>query len=146
MAHKTILLKGDPLQKERKAAGAITPGHLIELDTSGELIVHATDGAIAANMFALENSLMGSEIGTAYADDDRVQYIVGRAGDEVYAWLADGENVSIGDFLVSKGDGTLRKMSGDSATEEAVVAQALEALNLAASANTADGRLEVEIM
>lgn len=146
MAHKTIVLKGDPLQKERKAAGAITPGHLIELDTNGELIVHATDGAIAANMFAIEDSLQGQEIGDAYADDDRVQYIVGRAGDEVLAWLADGETAVIGSFLVSAGDGTLRVMSGDSGTEEAVVAQAIEAKDLSASSVTAAARIEVEIM
>ena len=146
MAHKTILLKGDPLQKERAAAGTITPGHLIELDTDGNVIVHATDGAPAANMFAIEDSLQGNEIDDDYSEDDRVQYIVGRAGDEVLMWLADGENAGIGDFLVSAGDGTLRVMSGDSATEEAVVAQAIEAVDRDDSAITTAGRIEVEIM
>ena len=150
MANKTILLKGDPLRKEAKASAAITPGPLIQLDTtSGKVKMHASSGQPAAAMFAIENSLAGKDIDTAYAANDRVQYIHARPGDEVYAWLKAGENVAIGDYLQSGGDGTLVKYEAGSAGvveyPKSIVAQALAALDLSASSATAT-RLKVVIV
>lgn len=109
MAPKTVILKGDPIRKEDKAGGAITPGHLLAFDASGDLIVHGTAGGNAQPRFAIEEEFIGDGIGTAYADDDMVQYVVGRQGDEIYALLTTGQTVAKGDPLESAGDGTLQK-------------------------------------
>jgi hypothetical protein len=146
MAPKTIVLKGDPLQKEREAAGTITPGHLIELDTSGNLVVHATEGGQAAKMVAIENSLEGQEIGDDYVSGDRVQYVTPRPGDELYMWLADNETAVIGGFAISKGNGQLKVFTGDSADEGDPLFQFLEALDLAATTTLVATRIKVEAL
>lgn len=151
MAAKTIFLKsgrsGDPLQKEGKANAAITPGHLIELMTTGNLRVHATGGGPAGARFAIEDALQGKEIGDAYVANNRVQYIHAAPGDEVYAWLKDGESVAIGAKLESAGNGSLRA-SSEEASEIAgsIVAEALEAVDASASANVVDLRIMVEVV
>jgi hypothetical protein len=144
MAPKTILLKGDPLQKEREAAGTITPGHLIELDTSGNVIVHATSGGDAARMVAIENALQGDEIGDDYSSGDRVQYVTARPGDELYMWLADNETAVIGGFAISNGNGELKVFTGDSADQTGPLFQFLEALDLAATTTLVATRIKVE--
>ncbi len=150
MAFKTIVLKGDPLQKEAKATAAITPGHLIQIDsTAGKVKKHASSGQPAASMFAIEDSLQGNEIGDAYSAGDRVQYVHARPGDEIYAWLKAGENVSRGDYLQSGGDGTLIKYEASTATSveypNSIVAVADEALDLSASSAVAT-RIKVVVV
>ena len=155
MAPRTIVLRGDPLRKERTANGTITPGMLIELvATTGKVVVHDTAGGDAAPMFAVEDDLQGNEIGDDYSAGQRAQYVTARPGDEVYAWLADGESAAIGSFLESKGDGTLRVFTpatigvseGFTNYGRNVVAQALETLDLSASANEVNGRIIVEVL
>lgn len=138
MAFNTILLKGDPLRKEGKAGGAITPGHLIVENSSGNLVVHPTAGGNAQALIAIEDALQGKEISGAYAANNRVQYVALRPGDEFYAILTTSQTIAIGDFLESNGDGTFRKHTPPteasngvmSATElyyKAIVARAREA-------------------
>jgi hypothetical protein len=151
MAPKTILLKGDPIRKECKAGGAITPGHLVAFDASGDLIVHGTEGGNAQPRFAVEQEFIGDGISDAYADDDLVQYIVGRPGDEVYAILAASNEVAKGDPLMSKGDGTLTKHTAQAVNEggsaqftsyvDAIVGYAMEAVTT--TSGTARIRVEV---
>ena len=69
-------------------------------------------------MFALEDELQGKGIDDPYADGDRVQCWVAVRGEEVYAILADGENVAIGDFLESNGSGELVVHVPDSADSD----------------------------
>ncbi|MBU2249824.1 MAG: hypothetical protein KKD77_23960 [Gammaproteobacteria bacterium] len=107
-SERTIVLKGEPLQFEDLADAAITPGFLIEITATG-VKKHATKGGAAAPMFAIENSLEGDEIGTDYDAGDRVQYVHARSGDEILAYLADGEDVTKGSFLCSNGNGYLQK-------------------------------------
>lgn len=139
MAPKTIKLKKySDVIEELVANAAITPGHLVEEMTTGKVRKHATADGNAIPMFALENELEGKGIDDAYAADDRVQCWIAGRGDQVYAWLADGQNVSIGNFLVSNGDGTLKKLVVTSAgvVEQPlqVVAVAVEAVNTTTSA------------
>lgn len=141
MAFRKITIKGDPVRGEALANAAITPGHLIELISTGKVQKQAGNALNHPMMIALENSLAGDEIGTAYAAGDMVQYGVFGSGDEAYVFLSDGENVVIGDELeVGSTDGEfIKRASGVS------VATALEALDLSASANTTNGRLRVMI-
>lgn len=148
----TILLKGDPVRKERDAAAAITPGHLLQLNSTNKVAVHASAGANALRWFAFENDIAGDGISDAYAADEVVQILSCRPGDEVYAWLAAGENVTIGTFLESAANGQLKAVDfvGDSPGNEndrgqSIVAVALQALNLSASAAVAT-RIKVEVV
>jgi hypothetical protein len=129
------------IQEEYVAAAAISPGHLVELASTGKAQVHSTAGGPAKPMFAFENELEGETIDDAYAADDVVQVLVSIPGDQVNAVLADGENVSIGDYLESNGDGTLRKYAADTGSSAgelydkpaSIVGLAMEALDLSAS-------------
>jgi hypothetical protein len=126
-----VILKRDCQEGEGKAGGAITPGHLIAWNSSGDLVVHATPGGNAAKMFALENELYGQTTADAYADDDRVPFFVARPGDVVQARIKASENIAKGDYLESAGDGTLQKVTADSADlyNANVIAVALDATN-----------------
>lgn len=123
---KTISLRGESILKERKANAAITPGHLVEIMSTGNLRVHATAGGQAAKAFALEQDLIGRGIDTAYAAGESVRYAVFSPGAEVYALLVTGETSAIGDFLESAGNGTLQVAS--TPVEGSNVAIALEAI------------------
>lgn len=139
---KTIDLKGGFIRKEGVASEAITPGHLVEFGGSNDLQKHSTAGGNARKAFALENDLVGEDISDPYDAGDTVQYGVFGQGSEVYALLADGQNVSKGAALESDGAGALRAHSGvgSAVPVEAIVAYALEAVN--ASGET---RIKVEV-
>jgi len=146
MAKHTIKLKKySDVIEEYVAAGAITPGMLIELNSLGTVQYHSTEDGDALPMFALEDELQGEEIDDAFAALDRVQCWIPYRGDQVYAGLADGESVVIGDFLTSKGDGWLKKhvvtSEGELEYPNAVVAIALEALDLYDSSAESSGPL-----
>ena len=138
MAFNSIKLKNysDHIE-ELIAAGTITPGMLVERDSSNEVQAHSTAAGNAMPMFALEDSLQGEDIDTDYAADDPVQVWVPFRGDQVYAILADGNNVTNGDWLESDGNGYLQVHEADSGTGAIVpmgiVAQALEDLDLSDS-------------
>jgi len=146
MAYNTIKVKKySDVIEEITAGGAITPGMLLELDSSGEVVAHNSAGENALPMFALENELEGKGIDDAYEEDDKVQVWIPYRGDMVYAILEDGENVSIGDFVESAGNGNVQKHvpdveSADSnqvvdftAYSNQIVGVAVEAVDLEAS-------------
>jgi len=117
MSDNTIILRDldKVAKKEKIAAGTIKPGHLIALDSSGNVVVHPTAGGNAAKMFAFEDPYADTAAGTkaidtAYASDDSVFLGVCPSGVEVYGLVAAAAAaVVIGDFLESAGDGTVRK-------------------------------------
>ena len=149
MANNTIVKKGRGIRKERMANASITPGHLIELMTTNKVRVHATPGGHAQKAFAVENDLVGAGITTAYGAASQVQYEVMERGAEVYALLANGQNVSIGAPLESNGDGTLRAYTHDSNgldTTNNIVGYALDAVDMSdSSAADPSGRITVEV-
>jgi hypothetical protein len=145
MAAKTrptrIQLKGHGVWEEAKAAAAIRPGDLVNLNTAGEVRKHPTAGGPASASFALEDALQGKSIADSYATGDRVTYATHAPGDVVLAYLAGGENASIGSYLTSKGTGALKVSSGT----DVRVAEALEAVN-ASDSNDVDERIRVRIL
>lgn len=155
MANK-ILLRGDPTVKEYKANGAITPGHLLEIDSNLEAKVHATDGGdVAPVMFADVQDYLGKAITDAYADDDRVRALVCRPGDEIYALVAAGAAaITKGDLLQSAGDGTLKKYTAQMVNEggasnvtilpRRICARALESVDNSGGGSAA--RIKVEVV
>lgn len=121
----TILLKGRGIRKEAVAGGTITPGHLLNINSSGQLVVHATAAGPVAPLFAVENDLVGKGITDNYSANDYVQAEYLYCGCEVYALVAAGATaITRGDLLESAGDGTLRVRGTGTA-----VAQALESVD-----------------
>jgi len=121
MGYNTIKLKDYlHINEEYNAAAAITPGMLIELNSSGTVQKHASIDTFAMPMFATEDELQGKDITDAYVTGDKVQCWIPTRGDIVYALLLDGQNVSIGDKLVSASGGYLKKSESDFASIESV--------------------------
>jgi hypothetical protein len=128
--------------EEIEAAGVIYPGHLLELNTDGKVVVHdSPEGNVVPPMFAVEDSFQGKGMNDAYASGDQVRVWIPQSGDIVYAILSDDETVEIGDFLESNGDGCLQKhvadvdSSADITTVygSAIVGVAIEARDLTTS-------------
>ena len=117
--------------EEYEAASAITPGDLVELTSAGKVQRHTTAGGNAAKMFALENELEGEGLSDDYAAGDRVQVWCAVPGEMVYARLADEQNVTLGDFLESAGNGCLQAHSADAISETIASAEDQSALSLA---------------
>ena len=103
---------------EYDAEAAILPGELIQLNSSGNVEVHDVAGGNLLHMFALEDELQGKGIDDAYEAEDKVQCWVTVRGEEVYAILADGNDIAIGDFLESNGAGELQLHTPDSADSD----------------------------
>jgi len=146
----TILLKKYVAKRQEAiAAGAITPGMLIERTSADKFQAHSSAGQPAARLFAIEDELQGNTISDAYSAADRVQAEVCDPGDMVYALLAAGENVAIGAKLESDGAGALQAYAAGSAGEveypASLVAIAREAVDNSASGATAT-RIKVEIL
>jgi hypothetical protein len=142
MAYNTVKIKKYlDIIVEKVANAAITPGMLIEPMSTDKVRAHATAEGNVIPMFALEDELQGNGINDAYSADDPVQCWIPQRGEEVYAILADGYNIDIGDWLASNGDGYLREHTAETESWEVseagsvtvtplqIVAQALEAVD-----------------
>lgn len=135
MAKNTIKIKKylDVIE-ERVAAAAISPGMLLQINSTGKVQAHSTEsGNVFPCMFALEDELQGKGIEDDYATNDQVQCWIAQRGEYVYALLADGESVAIGDLLSSKGTGYLKKHDLDSLAMQEIVAIAMEAIDRSSS-------------
>lgn len=96
--------------EEYAANAVITPGMLIELMSTSKVRAQANGNLFCMHMFALEDELQGKGIDSAYAAGDQVQCWIPNRGDVVYALLVDdGQAVTVGDALVSAGNGYLKK-------------------------------------
>jgi hypothetical protein len=151
MAFNKVAIMGDPVVKEYKAHAAVTPGHLLQLNTDSEVQAHASAGGTAQRRFALEDEEQGVSIATAYTANTRCKTGVFKPGDEVYALLKNGEHAYIGYFLESAGDGTLQvsdqtPSAGEVAVQN-IVGVALEAVDMSGSSGVdPSGRIRIEIM
>jgi hypothetical protein len=151
MAKNTIKLKKylDVID-EYIAAGAITPGHLLQIDSAGKVVVHATAGGNQTPLIALEDELWGKTIDDAFASGDPVQVWTAQRGEVAYMLLKNGENVAIGDYLESAGDGTLQKHVADSTGDiltNVLVGMATEAVDMSGSSGEdPSGRIKVRIV
>lgn len=130
-----IHLIGDFLADEAVADAALSPGHLIEKDSAGEVKKHATEGGYAERMVAVEDALQGKTTADAYSAGDRVFFHRYYPGAKCQMYLKVGENVAIGDKLISAGDGTLIANGSESSgtTVRQIIAIAEEALDLSGS-------------
>ena len=125
MAINTVKLKNYlNVFEEYTASGEIYPGMLLNFSAANTVRAHNDDAPTQGclPMFALEDALQGKDIDDPYVDGDQVNVWIPTRGDEVYAILEDGQNVSVGTFLESNG----------------AVAIALEALDLSGSTGLED--------
>lgn len=134
-APRTILLKGRGIRVEAIAGGAITPGHIVELNSSGQLVVcataSATDGVgTPPKCVAVENEHLtyktSGDIDTAYAANDFVQAEYLMPGMEINALVAAGA------AAIVKGARVMVTNAGTMLTAAAgapVFGQALEAVD-----------------
>jgi hypothetical protein len=139
-----ILLSGNPIYAQQtQAAAAITPGHLVEIVSGGGIRRHGTADGNALTAWALENvtpdrTVATQAIDTPYATGETVKWMIARPGDMIYAWVpASASAIVAGDFLASNGDGTLHKAVTGSTFLEAIVGQAVEAVNNSAGGTPA---------
>lgn len=146
---RTIVSKGNGRRSEKTStAVTIPPGTLLEL-TSGDTVQAQSFSYVGATvlteaMVAVENSLFGGEVGTAYAVSSKIQIYHAQKGDELFILLEDGQDITIGDELEPNGtNGTLIT----NASANPPFAVALETLDLSVSSNlTADGLILVRIL
>lgn len=88
---RIIVLKGDPIVKEAKAAAAgILPGHRLTLSINGAVLEVGVAGAATEDdpgrkAFAVELDVVGNTAADVYADNDDVKYVVAKSGDEIMA-------------------------------------------------------------
>ena len=147
-----VVLGGDNANRiEYKGAGVITPGQLLEFDSSGDVKRHATAAGNQARIFALEDHTHGKDIDDNYADNVQIQTIHARSGDIINCLLKDGETAVIGSKVESAGDGDMQIHAADSGAApvvpESIVGTAKEALDLSDSsaADPASRRFLVQI-
>lgn len=137
MSINTIKLKNYlNIFEEYIASGEIYPGMLLNFSAANTVRAHNDDAPAQGclPMFALEDALQGRDIDDPYADGDPVNVWIPTRGDEVYAILEDGANVSVGTFLESNGSGYLQAYSSGNGA----IAVALEALDLSGSTGLED--------
>lgn len=147
MAYNTIKIrKYSDVIEEHIASAIIVPGMLLQVASTDTVAKHATIYGNVIPMFALEDELQGREIGDAFAALEPVQCWIPNRGDVVLAILADGQNVAIGDLLISHGDGYLMKYTATDDSDftqhpNQIVGMAMEAKNLA-TGNSSGGALD----
>lgn len=127
-APRTIILVGKELclVKELVAAGTITPGHLLAINSAGKYVVHPTAGLRVPAIFADAADFNGKGIDDNYVANDNVVAWVCNSGVEVNGIVAAAAPaIAVGDYLASAGDGTLKK----TVTPAEYIAQALEAVD-----------------
>jgi hypothetical protein len=162
MAQNSIIVKrlgAEVIEEYTATAVAIKPGYLLEVTSSGTVQAHSSSEGNVLPMFAIEDQFQGKAITADYAVSSKIQCWIPRRGDQVYAYLADGQTVVIGDFLESNGAGALQKHVSETESWESadpgsitvppnpIVGVALEAVDLSGSANgTALGRIIVRIL
>ena len=138
---KRIHLKGSGRHEEGVASVAsIKPGHLIALDSANQLVPHPTAAGYAEKAFAIEDALQGKTIDDSYARLDVVSYVIAQPGDVIYAWLSNGETITVGEYLESNGNGELQAASAGVA-----IAVALEAVDTSDS-ESPESRIKVRVL
>ncbi len=140
MASNRIHLKGEARHEEAKAGAAnIKPGMLIKLNSAGAAIVHTDEGGRGEAGIVEEDALQGINVLTAYTNGEILSYLLPAKGSEVQVLVEDGQNISIGDSLISAANGKFKIASDleSGETLDQVIAVATEANDLTGS-NTSD--------
>lgn len=131
-----IHAKGLYTHDERDAGEAgIYPGMLLEVASDSDVEMHSDENGRAEALFAEEDALQGNTVDTVYTVDNPVMLILPGLGCEVNALIQDGQDLSIGDRVVSAGDGTLKALSNldSEGIDVFVIGVMMEAIDLTGS-------------
>lgn len=120
-----IALSGEFEHVQKIAAGTISPGHLMMLDSAGKYNVNSAPTIGAQKLFAREDAGIGGTVDTDYTAADQVFGIIPKPGSKVQCILTTGVTVALGAALYPSNDGTLTPTIGSTVTvigfaEEAV--------------------------
>ncbi len=141
-----IHAKGPFRHTEHKANSAlIYPGMLVDIDANNEVAPHAVVGGKNLALFAAEDALQGKTIATIYEDDSIVTCYQFPQGSEVYGLIADGQDLEIGDPVMSNGAGLLIAI-GDASGADAdwIIGYMMETADLTGS-NTENTTFRVRV-
>ena len=136
--------KGPYTHEEYDAGEAgIYPGMLLKLDSDGDVEIHDDENGRAEAIFAEEDALQGRTVSQVYTVDNVVSCILPMVGCEIRALIQDEQNISIGDRLVSAGDGRLQALGtlDSEAIDVFVIAVAMENCDLTGSDTPSTGTL-----
>lgn len=122
-------------QEEAVADGAITPGMLLALQSTGKLKANATAAKKMRCVIAVENELFSGVIATAYASGDHVFAKTFPPGAPFYGFLDAGETAVKGTLLVPSTGGSFKAKTAG-VDDMHVMAEAQEAVDLATSTST----------
>lgn len=121
--------KGGWRHDENVAHAAISPGNILELNSDNEVLRYATENGAppSGRLIAIEDALQGKEVTDDYAADDIVMVAVADAGSEWNLLVAAGAVLTIGESLISDGNGCLQSADDVPSGETAeVIAVSLE--------------------
>ena len=120
--------------EEAIALAEINPGNLLELLSTGKVQKHSEEDGFGLVMVAVEDALQGNTVIIAYAADARVIYHHEAPATRFMALLKAGENVTIGEALISDGEGRLiaQTSRGSDEAVKRIMAWAEEAEDLSA--------------
>ncbi len=134
-----------PYTHEEYVAGeaGIYPGMLLELQSDDTVDIHDDENGRAEAIFAEEDALQGNTVETVYTVANVVSCILPQVGCEIRALIQDGQDISIGERLVSAGDGTLKALGtlDSEAIDVFVIAVAMEACSADDSRTPTTGAL-----
>jgi len=99
--------KGNYRYEEHVANAALSPGHLLEINSSNKVLKRNSGSTVGEALFAMEDALQGKTVDDAYSANEVVPCILPAKGSVVNAMLYAGVNYTVGTILESKGDGTL---------------------------------------
>lgn len=136
--------KGPYTHEEYIAAEAgIYPGMLLKMNSSGYVEIHDDENGRSEGIWAEEDALQGKTVSQVYTVSNLVSCILPGLGCEIRALIQDEQDISIGDKLVSAGDGTLKALGtlDSEAIDVFVLAVAMEACDLTGSDTPAAGTL-----
>lgn len=153
-----IVLAGQPIYPGEVVCSApVTPGNLVEFNTA-KLRKHATAEGDAAPYFAVESLVPDlansttAPIDLAYSTDSSVRWVAAIPGNVIYALVPAAASAIVrGDQLVSNGDGTLKKATGQlgsvtvTVNTRTIVARADEAIDNSANTLTT-ARIRVRVV
>ena len=113
----TIVLKGKGIKSEFLCKEDIYPGMLVELVVDNGVIKlqkNTNANNLKETCFVIEYEAFGKTVLDKAATGDTAHVYFANAGDVIYARV--DSNVAVGDKLVSKGDGILKKFDTANAT------------------------------
>jgi len=99
-----------------KAGQTFKPGMLVEEESDGVLIVHATPGGMAHRQVVVEDALRGKTLNDAATAGELANTIIEAPGNRSQVLLEAGTNYAFGAELQSAGDGTFEAQAASGVT------------------------------